>query len=190
MRPVLAALALLAAGTAHAEHPSQPDDTKVGIGLTADLDSSFSLFDLYYSLYYGSSSPLGSSAVRVPIILDTGLRIEPALSLSRVVDSGDDVISSQDLSVSVAPSWKISKKASGYAGGRVGLTRVSYTAGDSSDSISDKHIGGLVGSEVWLTNQFTFGAEASLNYTGYDSDNYLSSGLSTQGSFVFRFYLN
>jgi len=191
MRLALAVtIALLTAGTAHAAHPSQPDYKKVGIGLTADLGSSLSLFDLYYSLYYGSSSPLSNTSIQVPIILTTGLRIEPAISLGRVVDDDDDVVSSQDLSVSVAPSWKIGKKASGYAGGRVGLARVSYTSGKTSDSASDKHIGGLIGSEVWLTNQLTFGAEASLNYTGYDSDNYFSSSLSTQGSFVFRFYLN
>ena len=48
-----------------------------------------------------------------------------------------------------------------------------------------------VGSEVWATHNFTFGAEVGVDWIEFDNDwEYFDTAIHTTGRLVVRFYLN
>jgi hypothetical protein len=168
------------------DNPSQPDSTKVGVGMSMDVISQLQMLGyLGYLGYYELDAMMGAKSVRVPIILNGGLRSEPELNYLRLSDDGD-AYGSTEASVAVAPSWRVAGKGSAYAGGRLG----SQVANQNGERDLNLTFGGLAGGEYWIGRGFSVGGEVGLDFIKYHGDASIGASMHTTAALIARFYFN
>lgn len=124
--------------------------------------------------------------IRVPIDFDFGMRIEPELGFGDVTTTNNGPFNVDETTTyrTIALGgyfnlWKV-EKVSFYAGGRLGLTRVEAeqangTGGVNTTKTDYTSVQGLFGAEYMFTEDFSFGAQAGMEYissvgTNSDSD--------------------
>jgi hypothetical protein len=192
MRFVFLALLLGPVPAAAEPHPSQPSETRVGIGIPVEMLLSLGYLGYIEPDVERMDSLLDHRSVRVPVLLSSGLRIEPEVGLASLKYDGD-VSSMTRLSVAVTPSWEVGNNLSGYGGGRVGVLQLKEENADNQ-TVTDLHIGGLVGGEYWFGRSFSLGGEASLTYTRFDDESFYGdqeemSTVALGSTLLLRFYL-
>lgn len=137
-------------------------EVKVGLGYTiAD-----GIFNQYVSQ---------PANIRVPIDFDFGLRIEPEIGLGTETTTNngpfnvDETTTYRTLAVGgYYTIWKV-EKVNFYAGGRLGLTQVEAenwngTGGVDTVKTDYTSLQALFGAEYMFTEDFSFGAQAGLEY--------------------------
>ena len=174
MKKVIAALVMamaLATGASAA--------VKVGLGYTV-------------SDAIGNNAPLPAN-IRVPIDFDFGLRIEPELGFgtSTVDNNNGNKVEVTQRTVAVGGYYNIwnVEKVNFYAGGRLALTDgTTEETGKADVDFDNTSLQGLFGAEYMFTEDFSFGAQAGLEYQSGSNGNTDTDSIGTVGHLLIHYF--
>ena len=170
--------------------------TRVGIGASVNMGG-VGLLGVESGIAF---TPIGMMNLHLPILTAGGLRIEPEFGYFNYSSSNSFAESSTTalrLGVGVAWAWEPLERTSLYVGPKIGLSfrSTDYDQDEGGfdvledDDATDFWIGAAVGGEGFVTEGFSLGLEAQLNYINFGGDDD-QSAVSTNALFFGRFYFN
>ena len=162
-------------------------EVKVGLGY-AFTDGLFS------GAYEGEPQPAN---IRVPIDFDFGLRIEPELGFGSGTNE-DNNQKTEYTTRTIAIGgyynlWAV-EKVNFYAGGRLALTNGTRdvtnknTGVKNANDFDDTSLQGLFGAEYMFTQDFSFGAQAGLEFKSGSYGNNDTDSIGTVGHILVHYF--
>lgn len=161
-------------------------EVKVGLGYT--------IADGIFNQYVAQPAN-----IRVPIDFDFGLRIEPEIGLGSETTTNNGAFNVDETTTyrtfavgGYYTIWKV-EKVDFYAGGRLGLTHIedeqaNGTGGVNTIKTDYTSLQGLFGAEYMFTEDFSFGAQAGLEYVSGSGSNSDSDSIGTVTHLLIHYF--